>query len=109
MLIHQRYSRSVLLFNAAAEKIVGKSEKEVIGSDDSQLFSMEEAMAVMSADREIMSSEKSITLKERITECGRGIERFFNQQRPDIRYGSQCNRTVWNPETLQNMNGLWRN
>ncbi|MEI8199019.1 MAG: PAS domain S-box protein [Eubacteriales bacterium] len=56
-----------LLFNASAEKTVGKTAQEVLGKDDTNLFPMDEAMTVMTTDREIMKSKKTSTNVEYVT------------------------------------------
>ena len=50
--------------NAAALRNVGKTPHEVIGKNDLSIFSHDEALAVMSADKEIMKNGKVITYEE---------------------------------------------
>jgi len=56
-----------VLFNSSAEKTVGKTSREVLGKDDTNLFPMNEAMSVMTKDREIMESKKTNTYVEYVT------------------------------------------
>lgn len=53
-----------ILVNAAALRNVGKTPPEVIGKNDLSIFSHDEALAVMSADKEIMKNGKVITYEE---------------------------------------------
>ena len=53
-----------ILVNAAAARNVGKTPPEVIGKNDLSNFSHDEALAVMSADKEIMKNGKVITYEE---------------------------------------------
>ena len=53
-----------LVFNSAAEKVVGKSAKDVLGADDTALFTLEEAKVVMAGDRKVLEERKTITYEE---------------------------------------------
>jgi PAS domain S-box-containing protein len=53
-----------VLFNEAAGRFVGKSPADVIGHDDSFLFSTESAQRVMATDREILTSRMTKSVEE---------------------------------------------
>ncbi len=62
--LHGRY----LLFNSAAEGFTGKKASDVIGKDDTFLFSPDEAKALMDVDRAVMDSGKQQTFEEKVTD-----------------------------------------
>ncbi|HRH95052.1 MAG TPA: PAS domain-containing protein, partial [Prosthecobacter sp.] len=59
-----------LLFNQGAARLVGKPVEEVIGQDDTALFSPEDARQVMENDRQVMESGKTLTAEEVLTAAG---------------------------------------
>jgi two-component system, cell cycle sensor histidine kinase and response regulator CckA len=52
------------LFNSAASQVTGKTAEEMIGSDDTILFSAEDARRIMKQDRQIMDSGRVNTYEE---------------------------------------------
>ncbi len=60
---HGRY----MLFNREAASITGKKADEVIGQDDSVLFSPEQTETIKSNDRQVMEEGSTITFQERLT------------------------------------------
>ncbi|HEX2768011.1 MAG TPA: PAS domain-containing protein [Geobacteraceae bacterium] len=65
-----------LLFNSAAANVVGKSAAEVIGHDDTALFSAGEAGAIMADDRRVMEAGRVMTYEDYLTSAD-GIHRTF--------------------------------
>jgi PAS domain S-box-containing protein len=65
-----------LVFNTAAASITGKRSEEVIGHDDTFLFSAEEAMAIMTGDRRVLDAGRVMTGKEYLTAAD-GLYRTF--------------------------------
>jgi PAS domain S-box-containing protein len=65
-----------LIFNTASEKITGRIAAEVIGNDDTMLFSAEESGAIMAGDRQVMESAKVMTYEDLLTSAD-GIHRTF--------------------------------
>jgi PAS domain S-box-containing protein len=59
-----------LLFNPAAARFVGRSVEEVIGHDDTALFSREDAESVMQSDRRVMQNGRAETNEEVLTAAG---------------------------------------
>lgn len=53
-----------LLFNQAAARYAGKPIAEVIGKDDTAIFSPEDARTVMASDRLVMESNQSHTVED---------------------------------------------
>ncbi|MGB8065648.1 MAG: PAS domain S-box protein [Candidatus Sulfotelmatobacter sp.] len=53
-----------LMINPAGAKFVGKSVSEILGKDDSELFSPDTASAIMEADRKVMESGATQTYEE---------------------------------------------
>jgi PAS domain S-box-containing protein len=64
-----------LMINRAGASFVTKSVEQVLGQDDSQLFSVADAHRVMSFDREIMTRGEARNIEESVVIEGR--ERFF--------------------------------
>ena len=56
-----------LLFNSGAERFTGRSAAEVLGKDDSFIFSPEEAAVVMDGDRRVMEAGRPATYEETVT------------------------------------------
>ncbi len=56
-----------LLVNAAAAKFIGRPVPEVLGCDDSVLFTAEEATRVMVNDQSVINSKEVTTLEETLT------------------------------------------
>jgi PAS domain S-box-containing protein len=56
-----------LLFNSAASDIMGKRCNEVLGHDDTLLFTPKEAAAVMARDREVISGGSIVAYEESVT------------------------------------------
>ncbi len=65
-----------LLFNSAAANVVGKSASEVIGHDDTALFSAGEAEAIMAGDRRVMDDGRVMTYEDYLTSAD-GVYRTF--------------------------------
>lgn len=59
-----------LLFNEAAARFVGRRKEEVIGRDDTSIFSAEDARLVMAADRYVIESNEVHTSEETLTAAG---------------------------------------
>ncbi len=59
-----------VMINSAGAEFLGKSVDEVIGKDDSELFSPETAHIVIDHDRQVMESGKSVTSEETATASG---------------------------------------
>ncbi len=59
-----------VMINSAGAEFLGKGVAEVIGKDDSQLFSPESARTIMALDRRIMESEQPQTNEETVTAAG---------------------------------------
>ncbi len=57
-----------LFFNAAAERIVGKSAVDVLGKDDYALLPLEDAALVRAADFEIIKGGSTVTFEETRTD-----------------------------------------
>jgi len=65
-----------LLFNGAAGGFVGKNPEEVLGHDDTFIFSFDEAKAVMEADRKVMTGGLTVTCEDHVTTAD-GVRRTF--------------------------------
>jgi two-component system, NtrC family, sensor kinase len=65
-----------LMMNAAGARIVGRPASEVIGKDDSELFSPETARAIMDADRALVASGENVASYEDIATAG-GVTRHY--------------------------------
>jgi PAS domain S-box-containing protein len=74
-----------LMINQAGASFVTKSVDEVIGQDDSQLFSSADAQRVKSFDREIMTHGEARTIEESVVI--EGHERFFLSTKVPYRDG----------------------
>jgi two-component system, cell cycle sensor histidine kinase and response regulator CckA len=59
-----------LLFNPAAANFVGRSVEEVIGRDDTELFSPDDARFIMSRDRQVIATGQIETDEEELTAAG---------------------------------------
>ena len=66
-----------LLFNRAAGRFVGKEPGDVLGLDDTALFSSHEARAVMHGDRGVMETGAPGTYHEWLTTAD-GLQRVFH-------------------------------
>ena len=60
-----------LLFNRAASQMTGKSLGEVLGKDDTELFTPEVASSIMRMDQMVMASDKPRTVEQELI-VGRG-------------------------------------
>jgi PAS domain S-box-containing protein len=69
--LHGRY----LMINSAGARFLGKPVEEILGKDDTTLFSAETAHTVMSLDRRIMDSGESETSEE--TASAAGVTRTY--------------------------------
>jgi PAS domain S-box-containing protein len=58
-----------LHFNSAAARITGKSPKDVLGKDDSFLFSPDEAKTIMERDRSVIAAGSTMTCEESVTDA----------------------------------------
>jgi PAS domain S-box-containing protein len=56
-----------ILFNAAAQRAVGKTAAEVLGKDDRSLFPLSEAQAIMEVDRKVIEERKVVTYETVLT------------------------------------------
>jgi PAS domain S-box-containing protein len=65
-----------LLFNSAGGRILGKKPGDVLGKDDTFLFTPAEAKAVKEDDRQVMASGRIKTSEDRITDAF-GKQRTF--------------------------------
>ena len=65
-----------LLFNQAAGGFVGKSPADVLGHDDTFIFSPDDARAVMDGDRGVMTGGKTLTYEDHVTTPD-GVRRTF--------------------------------
>ncbi|WP_224982737.1 PAS domain-containing sensor histidine kinase [Geomonas agri] len=70
------------LFNAAAERVVGKGAAEVLGQDDGFLFSPEESAAVMACDRRVVESGVVNTYQEVVADASGRIVTFLSTKGP---------------------------
>jgi PAS domain S-box-containing protein len=59
-----------VMINSAGAQFLGKRPDEVIGKDDSQLFSPESAQKIMTTDRQVMASEQAYTSEDTYTAAG---------------------------------------
>ena len=71
-----------LLFNAAAERIVGKPASEVLGRDDTALFPPAEAAAIMDGDRVALAAPGPITFEESVTDASGDARTFLSTKGP---------------------------
>ena len=58
-----------LLFNTAAARFTGKRVEEVIGKDDTSIFPIDEAKAVMERDHAVIAGGKATTYEEHVTDA----------------------------------------
>ncbi|MBF0442478.1 MAG: PAS domain S-box protein, partial [Oligoflexales bacterium] len=58
-----------ILFNRAAEEFTSRSQSEVVGHDDLQLFQSAEAEKIMAFDRRVMESGEIMTVEEELTDA----------------------------------------
>jgi PAS domain S-box-containing protein len=72
-----------LLINKAASCFVGKNVEEIIGHDDTFLFPLDEARAVMEGDRRVMAECKTATYEEHLTTVD-GVRRVFQSTKGPI-------------------------
>jgi len=70
--LHGRY----LLLNRAAGEFVGKSPNQVMGQDDTFIFSPADALAVMDGDRKVMAAGETKTYEDVATTAD-GVQRTF--------------------------------
>ncbi|MBJ6799342.1 PAS domain-containing sensor histidine kinase [Geomonas propionica] len=70
------------LFNAAAERFVGKGAAEVLGQDDGFLFSPEESAAVMAYDRKVIDSGVVNTYQEVVADVSGRTVTFLSTKGP---------------------------
>jgi PAS domain S-box-containing protein len=70
-----------LLFNRAAQRITGKALDEVLGRDDSVLFSEEQAQRVMRNDQEVIAANLGITFQEELATSS-GMATFLATKGP---------------------------
>jgi len=71
-----------LLFNTAAAEVVGKTASEVIGHDDTHLFSPEEAGAIMAGDRRVMDAGRVMTYEDYLTAADGTYRTFLATKGP---------------------------
>jgi PAS domain S-box-containing protein len=71
-----------ILFNEGASQITGKPADEVMGKDDTFLFSPEESAAVMDADRKVMESGKVSTFEEMVTTAAGDVHTYLSTKGP---------------------------
>jgi len=70
-----------LLFNRAAADFVGKSEHEVLGKDDTEIFPPADARTIMQSDRKVMETNCVTTLED-IAETRSGRTTFLSTKGP---------------------------
>ncbi len=75
-----------LFFNSAAARFVGKPPNEVIGHDDTFIFSYDDAQSVMAGDRRVMADGKTQTFEE-VSMTPDGLRRTFMSTKGPI-FGS---------------------
>jgi len=80
-----------LLFNSAAEKVTGKRAAEVIGNDDTFLFSPEEARAIMDGDRRVMDAGRVMTYEDYLTAADGCYRTFLTSKGPVFDPGGEIN------------------
>jgi PAS domain S-box-containing protein len=71
-----------LIFNTAAANITGKSAEQVIGHDDTLLFSGEEATALMAGDRRVMEAGRVMTYEDYLTNVDGSLRTFLSTKGP---------------------------
>jgi two-component system, cell cycle sensor histidine kinase and response regulator CckA len=71
-----------LVFNEAAEKVVGKPAAEVIGKDDTFLFSAGDAAAIMAGDRRVMDAGVVMTYEDYLTSTDGSRRTFLSTKGP---------------------------
>lgn len=71
-----------LLFNKAAELITGKPVDEVLGKDDTFLFSAKDADIVMQSDLKIITERKTTTYEENLTTKHGKVGTFLSTKGP---------------------------
>jgi len=59
-----------LMINSAGARFLGKTVEEVIGRDDTQLFTPDDARDIMERDRQVLASGGTHTLEETATAAG---------------------------------------
>jgi len=80
-----------LLFNCAAQKLIRKSEAEVLGRDDAEIFPYGEAQLIMKQDRAVMAA-RAVELFEDTFIDRNGKKRVFHSTRGPL-YDDQGNLT----------------
>ena len=70
-----------LLFNPAACEMVGKTQAEVLGRDDTAIFPAEDARLLMDTDRRIRL-ENSTQVHEEVLETAKGVRTFLASKGP---------------------------
>ncbi|MDP2430691.1 MAG: PAS domain S-box protein [Pseudomonadota bacterium] len=70
-----------ILFNRAAERVTGKTQEEVLGCDESDMFPPDVADEKMAVSREVMDGNVSLTFQEDIALPG-GIRTFLTTKGP---------------------------
>jgi len=71
-----------LMFNSAAASITGKRSEDVIGHDDTFLFSAEEAAAIMVGDRRVLDAGRVMTYEDCITTPDGTYRAFLSTKGP---------------------------
>ena len=71
-----------LLINRAAQEIAGKSAEAVLGRDDMELFSFQEAQALMRQDRAVMAAGAVGTFEDTVTDAQGGKRTFQSTKGP---------------------------
>jgi PAS domain S-box-containing protein len=59
-----------LLCNHAALRLVGKTEEQMLGQDDTALFGIDGARTIMANDRQVMESNQVYTVEEHLVTAG---------------------------------------
>ncbi len=70
------------LFNAVASQVTGRAVQDVLGKDDTFLFSADEAKAVMEADRRVMTEGVTKTFEETITTAHGEVRHYLSTKGP---------------------------
>jgi PAS domain S-box-containing protein len=71
-----------LLFNAAAEKVVGKTMAEVLGKDEYFTFPPNEAKTIIATDRKVLEGQSPITYEEVVTFANGEVKTLLSTKGP---------------------------
>ncbi len=71
-----------LVFNTAAANITGMRSEEVMGHDDTFLFSAEEATAIMTGDQQVLDAGRVLSYKDYLTAADGSYRTFLSTKGP---------------------------